>query len=188
MEVLGRTPDTSPLPYVIGVSPETLDGGLDVNEAMATMDSLHGTALHEVYETTSRIAFVRAGKSMDEYGLYRRGFAQTVHLLGRELQARQAPLPLAPANSRLTNHFIMQLMPPRTSNQGYDAESPLYDIKLALYEHERALLETLDEAAPVDPEDSRYGADYLPYYDGVAVAYAAVVQNLAEPELPEWVS
>lgn len=186
MEIVRYAPNIEPLPYIIGVSQETLDGGLDVNAAMATMGSLRGAALHDVYETTSRMVFMRTGRGMKEYGLYRRGYAQTVHLLERELHARQLPLPLAPSGAQ-TTRFIMQLMPPMNSGR-VEAASPLYDVKLALYEHEHALLETLDEAAHVDPEDSHYGADYLPYYDGAAMAYAAVVRRLEEPETPEWVS
>ena len=149
-----------------------MERGLDLADAVANMVRESKSGLGQVYEADSEAAFGEAD-SLRDYKLYRAGFALTVAAISGTLVERGEPMPSIPDDPFTVRRYV------KLTSQWQD-DSTQYDLKLALLRDERQLVEAVDAAAPIDPQDNRWGADYIPLFDGAVAAYLALSEAEAQ--------
>lgn len=158
-------------PYVFNVAGQYIERGLCLEEAMEGMEREQDSGLGQVYAADSE-AVLRDSNSLRDYRLYRAGFALTVSGIRGMLKERGEPMPHITSDAFTVRRYA------KLAAQWQEGPDQ-YELKLALLRDERRLMEAVGDVAPIDPYDSRWGGDYIPLYDGAAVAYLTLSEAKA---------
>lgn len=152
-------------PHIFNVAGQHLERGLNLVDAMDSMERElePRSELGQVYAMYCEAVLHESG-SMHDYRMFRVGFALTVAAIRGALAERGEPMPVVPGDE-----FSIYRHAKFASWQQND--SAQYDLKLALLRDEQQLVEAVDAASSIDPEDSDSGGDYVALFNGSVAAY-----------------